>query len=125
MFDRRKAWGANQNSEKAQFDNFAPSQQDGLLKVAQATGSLADRVNSSESTVIQYEPTHTSLANIGIVPEEWFGNVTETIGKVRSVEQALVSQAVSRAQDLRKKAIISAVVIAGALLLLPLFSLLL
>ncbi len=124
MFDKLKASVANQNSDKAQFDNFASSQQDGLFKVAQATGSLADRVNSSESTVIQYEPTHTSLANIGIVPEEWFGNVTETIGKIRSVEQALVSQAVSRAQDLRKKAIISAVVIAGAVLLVLVISLL-
>jgi signal transduction histidine kinase len=124
MFDMLKNSVANQDSDKAQFENFASYQQDALFKVAQATGSLADRVNSSESKVIQYEPTHPSLAGINIVPVEWFGNVTTTIGKIRHVEQALVSQAVNRAEALRKKAIISAIVIGGAVLLVLVISLL-
>jgi signal transduction histidine kinase len=123
MFGLLNASVANQNSDKAQFENFASSQQDALFKV-QASGSLADRVNSSESAVIQDESKNTSLKSIGIVPEEWFGNVTETIGKVRSVEQALVQQAVNRAQSLRKKAIILAIVIGGAVLLVLVISLL-
>jgi signal transduction histidine kinase len=124
MFDMLTASVANQKSDLAQFENFASSQQDALFHVAQAAG-LRDRVNSSELKVIQYEPTHpSSLAGININPEEWFGNVTETIGNVRSVEQALVSQAVGRAQDLRKKAIISASVIGGAVLLVLVMALL-
>jgi signal transduction histidine kinase len=124
MFGLLTASVANQNADKAQFDNFASSQQDELFKVALATGSLADRVNESESTVIQSELTHASLANIGILPQEWFGNVTETIGKVRSVEEALASEAVSRAQALRKTAIVTAVAIGGAVLLVLIISLL-
>jgi signal transduction histidine kinase len=122
MFGMLTASVAHQDADKAQFQNFASSQQDALFKVAQASGSLADRVNSSESTVINYGPTKTSQAQI--VPEEWFGNVTTTIGKVRSVEQALVSQAVDRAEGLREKAIISAIVIGGAVLLVLVISLL-
>jgi len=124
MFEQLNASVANQKSDKAQFENFASPQQASLFNVAQASGSLADRVNSFESAVIQHQPTHTSLDQIGIVPEEWFGNVTETIVKIRSVEQALVSQAVNRAQDLRKKAIISAIVIGAAVLLVLVISLL-
>ncbi len=123
MFEQLNASVANQKSDKAQFENFASPQQASLFNVAQASGSLADRVNSFESAV-QHQPTHTSLDQIGIVPEEWFGNVTETIVKIRSVEQALVSQAVNRAQDLRKKAIISAIVIGAAVLLVLVISLL-
>jgi signal transduction histidine kinase len=122
MFGKLEASVAQQSSDKAQFENFASSQQDALFKVSRATGSLADRVDSSESKVIQYGPMHTALA--GIAPEEWFGNVTTTIGKIRHVEQALVSQAVNRAQDLRKKAIISAIVIGGAVVLVLVISLL-
>src|SRR6266436_1647335 len=44
--------------------------------------------------------------------------------RTRSVEQAWVSQAVNRAQDLRKKAIISAIVIGAAVLLVLVISLL-
>jgi len=124
MFDMLQASVSSQDSDLAQFDNFASYQQHQLLTVALTTGSLRDRVKASESTVIQYAPTHTSLANIGIAPEEWFGNVTQTIGKVRSVEDALASQAVSRAQALRKKAIVTAVAIGGAVLLVLIISLL-
>jgi signal transduction histidine kinase len=121
MFDKLNASVANQQSDLTQFDNFASAQQSALFNVRQAAG-LRDRVKSAELTVIQYGPTKTSQANI--VPEEWFGNITETIGNVRSVEQALVSQAVNRAQDLRKRAIIAAIAIGGAVLLVLVISLL-
>src|SRR5262249_26522996 len=57
-------------------------------------------------------------------PDEWFGNVTETIGKVHHVEDGLVSQAVHRAQALRKRAIISAIAIGSAVLLVLIIALL-
>jgi signal transduction histidine kinase len=131
MFDMLQASVAQQNADQTQFENFASSTQEELFKVALATGSLKDRVDASESSVIQYalaQPAHssvaTSLASIGILPQEWFGNVTETIGKVRSVEEALASQAVSRAQALRKNAIVNAAAIGGAVLLVLIISLL-
>jgi signal transduction histidine kinase len=124
MLDRLDGSVANQISDKTQFANFASSQQDDLFKAATVTGSLADRVSYSESTVIQYASTHKSLVNVLIAPEEWFGNVTETIGKVRSVEEALATQAVSRAQALRKNAIVTAAAIGGAVLLVLIISLL-
>ena len=116
MFQMLNASVANQASDSAQFQNFASAEQLNIYKIALANGSLADRVSGSESTVIKYQPTHKSLRGIGIPSEEWFGNVTETIGKVRLVEETLVSQAIDRAQELRKKAIISAVIIGGAVL---------
>ena len=129
MFDLLKASVANKDSDTAQFLNFASTQQNELYKVALATGSLADRVNASEQTVIQYQTANqaagnASLGNVGINPEEWFGNVTETIGKIRSVEKTLVAQAVTRAQELRKKAIIAAVAIGGAVLVVLVIALL-
>ena len=92
--------------------------------MALANGSLADRVSASESTVIKYQPAHKSLSGIGINAEQWFGNVTKTIGKVRLVEETLSSQAIKRAQDLRTKAIIAAVAIGGAVLLVLVIALL-
>ncbi|HEX6934056.1 MAG TPA: nitrate- and nitrite sensing domain-containing protein [Streptosporangiaceae bacterium] len=134
MFDLLKASVANKDSDNAQFLNFASTQQNELYKVALATGSLADRVSASEQTVIQYQTANLStkgsasskepLLNVGINPEEWFGNVTETIGKIRHVEKSLVTEAVNRAQALRKKAIISAVAIGGAVLLVLVIALL-
>ncbi|HEX9066024.1 MAG TPA: nitrate- and nitrite sensing domain-containing protein, partial [Streptosporangiaceae bacterium] len=115
---------ANQNSDLIQFQNFATAQQVQTYKVALARGSLEDRVSSSEASVIQYAPTHTSLVNIGITPDEWFGSVRNTIIKIHGVETALVNQAISRAQQLRKKAIIDAVIIGAAVLLVLIISLL-
>jgi len=123
MLDELNASVANQASDKAQFQNFASYQQNELYTVQLASGSLADRVNSTKQTVLQYQQIHTSLANI-VAPDEWFGNVTETIGKVHVVENGLVSQAVHRAQALRKRAIISAIAIGSAVLLVLIISLL-
>jgi signal transduction histidine kinase len=124
MFQMLNASVANQASDSAQFQNFASAQQLDLYKVALANGSLADRVSASESTVIKYQPTHKSLSGIGIPSEEWFGNVTETVGKIRLVEETLVSQAINRAQDLRKKAIIAAAAIGAAVLIVLVIALL-
>jgi signal transduction histidine kinase len=117
MFQMLNASVANQTSDSAQFQNFASARQFNLYQVALENGSLKDRVSAAESTVIKYQPAHKgSLSGIGIPAEEWFGNITETIGKVRLVEETLVNEAIHRAQDLRKKAIISAVAIGGAVL---------
>ncbi len=129
MFDLLNNSVAKLKSDNDQFANFASTPQNELYKVALASGSLFDRVSASEQTVIQYETANlatgnTGLGNVGINPQEWFGNVTETIGKIRHVEESLVGQAVSRAQDLRKKAIIAAVVIGGAVLVVLVIALL-
>ncbi|MGN6678847.1 MAG: nitrate- and nitrite sensing domain-containing protein [Streptosporangiaceae bacterium] len=116
MFQMLNASVADQVSDSAQFVNFASTYQKNQYQIALQNGSLADRVSAAESSVIKYQPAHHSLSGIGIPAEEWFGNITETIGKVRVVEEFLVSQAIHRAQDLRKKAIISAVGIGGGVL---------
>ncbi len=124
MIQALNASVANQASDSKQFQNFASAQQLDLYKVALANGSLADRVSASESTVIKYLPTHKSLSGVGIPSEEWFGNVTKTVGKIRLVEETLVSEAINRAQDLRKKAIISAAAIGLAVLIVLVIALL-
>jgi len=117
MFQLLNASVADQTSDKNQFQNFASARQFNTYQIALENGSLKDRVSAAESTVIKYQPAHNgSLTGIGIPAEEWFGNITETIGKVRLVEETLVSEAIHRAQDLQKKAIISAVAIGGAVL---------
>src|SRR5262249_36549273 len=123
MLDELNASVANQASDKAQFQNFASYQQNELYTVQLASGSLADRVNSTKQIVLQAQARNASLAGI-VQPDEWFGNVTETIGKVHHVEDGLVSQAVHRAQALRKRAIISAIAIGSAVLLVLIIALL-
>ncbi len=114
---------ANQQSDLQQFNNFATPDQYALYKVALAS-SLSDRVSASENSVTQFQQVNNTLANIGISPVEWFGNVRDTLGAIRNVEKALVNQAVSRAQQLRKRAIIDAILIGAAVLLVLIISLL-
>src|SRR5712691_882661 len=54
------------------------------------------------------------LYKVALATGEWFGNVRQTIGKIRGVELTLVAQAVDRAQQLRKKSIILSVALGGA-----------
>jgi signal transduction histidine kinase len=124
MFQMLNDSVANQSSDSAQFNNFASAQQENLYKIALENGSLKDRVRAAESSVIKYQPGHHTLSGLGIPSEEWFGNITETIGKVRLVEETLVSDAINRAQDLRKQAIISAVGIGGTVLVVLVIALL-
>ncbi|MDR2987093.1 MAG: nitrate- and nitrite sensing domain-containing protein [Nocardiopsaceae bacterium] len=124
MFQMLNNSVANQSSDSAQFTNFASAQQENLYNVALENGSLKDRVRAAESSVIKYQPGHKTLSGLGIPSEEWFGNITETIGKVRQVEEILVSDAINRAQDLRKQAIISASAIGGAVLIVLVIALL-
>src|SRR6266567_9486988 len=63
------------------------------------------------------------LYKVALATGEWFGNVRQTIGKIRGVERTLVAQAVDRAQQLRKKSIILSVALGGAVLLVLIISL--
>ena len=114
---------ANEQSDFQQFSNFATPPQSLRYRVA-LDSSLSDRVLASENSVIQYQQATNSMANVGINPVEWFGNVRETLSAIRGVEKSLVNQAVKRAQQLRKNAIITAVVIGAAVLLVLIVSLL-
>src|SRR6266567_2024428 len=63
------------------------------------------------------------LYKVALATGEWFGNVRQTIGKIRGVELTLVAQATDRAQQLRKKSIILSVALGGAVLLVLIISL--
>jgi signal transduction histidine kinase len=115
---------ANQSSDYSQFLNFASPWQSRDYTVNLDSNSLKDRVSASEASVIQYAPTHTLLTAIGISPDEWFGSVRDTISQIRKVEKGLVHQAVSRAEQLHKRAIVGAILIGAAVLLVLIISLL-
>ncbi|HXP19849.1 MAG TPA: nitrate- and nitrite sensing domain-containing protein [Streptosporangiaceae bacterium] len=106
---------AQQTAYLNDFANVATAEQRQLYNNTLA-GSLIDRVNSDRQNVIQYAGPHTSLSNIGLVPAEWFGDMTETIGRVRVVEQDLVGSAQARASYLQRNSIISAAVIGTAVI---------
>ena len=116
---------ANQNSDQTEFNNFASVQQSNQYNAGLASGSLVGRVLTNRTKVLYYAQNHGgSVANVAINPDEWFGNVGETIIAVHHVEQSLVNQAVSRALQLRKQAIIGAILIGALVLLVLIVSLL-
>jgi hypothetical protein len=91
---------ADQSSAGSQFQNFASTQQMQYYQVALVSGSDADRVGALEHTVLRYVQGHKTLTGVGISPDEWVGNVTQTLSKVRAVELRLNSEVQQRAQGL-------------------------
>ena len=114
---------AQQNAYVNDFSIDATAAQRTLYSRTLA-GSLIDRVNSDELNVIEYAQAHGSRVQAAIVPAEWFGDMTETISRVRVVEQDLVGSAVDRATALHRNAIVTAIVIAGAVILVLILALL-
>ncbi|HVB42488.1 MAG TPA: nitrate- and nitrite sensing domain-containing protein [Streptosporangiaceae bacterium] len=114
---------ANYQAELTQFSNFAtPDQVTAYKKVL--AGSLQDRVDSAELTVLAYVNSGRSLGTIPIISQDWFGDATETIARVHAFEQYLVNAAINRAKALRAKAIFSAALVGGVVLLVLVLSLL-
>jgi signal transduction histidine kinase len=87
-------------------------------------GSLDDRVNEDELNVIDYAEAHAGKVQAAVVPAEWFGDMSESISRVRVVEQDLVGSAVARANSLNRTAIITAATIGGAVILVLMLALL-
>ncbi len=120
LIDQFNASQANQAADQANFDNFATTSQQNLLSNARAQ-SLAGRVVSYEGDIVEH---FNSIDQVAIVPEEWYGDMTDAIAQVHGVEEALASQAVDRAQVLRQRAIIAAIAVGGLILLVLVLSLL-
>jgi signal transduction histidine kinase len=102
------------------FQNFATLDEQSLYTNKLNAASLIDRVRQYEQSVIS---GHSDVGMVGIAPMDWFGAMNSTLAAVRSVEKAMVAESVTRAQQLRKNAIISAAVIGGAVLLVLVLSL--
>jgi signal transduction histidine kinase len=116
---------SNQTADEAEFNNFASVTQQNQFKSAQVTGSLGPRVSQYEESIVEYAASHphTSLAGLNIPPQEWWGAMSETMGRIRTFEQGLVSSAINRAKDLRKRAVLDAVIVGAAVLLVLILSL--
>lgn len=112
------------NADFDEFTNFATAQQLSQYN-SDLAGSLVGLFNSYRQSVIEYGQTYPTFSGIPIVPADWFGAATETIGQVHLFEQVLVASAVDRANLLRRNAIIAAVVVASGVALMLLFSILL
>ena len=59
----------------------------------------------------------TNLPATNITEAAWYGAMSAELGKIRSVENKLVADAVGRASDLRRSAIIGAIVIGAAVII--------
>jgi nitrate/nitrite sensing protein len=112
---------ADQSSAGSQFQNFASTQQMQYYQVALVSGSDADRVGALEHTVLRYMQGHKALTGVGISPDEWIGNVTQTLSKVRSVELRLNSEVQQHAQGLQRSALTATAIFSALIVLLMAF----
>jgi signal transduction histidine kinase len=111
---------ANQQADDSEFQNFATPTQ--ITVFSNDLGqSLEDRVIQDETTVTQNPNTAASLP---IPNTEWWGDMTDAISATHNFEEYLANAAVSRAQDLRGRAIISAIIAGGIILLVLVLALL-
>jgi signal transduction histidine kinase len=111
---------ANQQADQTLFESYATlaQQQDYNTKTA---ASQIVPVENFRAKVLAFS---SSLSKVGIVPDDWKGEMNNLISAVRSAEQDLVSQAVDRASTLRSSAINFALLIGGTVLLVLVLSLL-
>lgn len=110
---------ANQKADISEFGNFAtPSQSAGFGNAL--AQSLADRVQADEQTFSQ---NANRVANARIVPEDWYGSMSDVISATEKFDQTLAASATDRARALHERAITSALVIGGIILAVLLFSL--
>jgi outer membrane murein-binding lipoprotein Lpp len=110
---------ANGKADISEFGNFATSSQATMFEGALA-GSLDDRVQTDELTFSQYANLP---AKAGIAPEDWYGAISNVINATQKFDEAMATSAADRARSLHERAIISAAVIGGIVLLVLLFSL--
>ncbi len=120
LLDQLTASLANQQADFTEFQNFATTSQISVLNGLLAA-SLEDRVTSDEQDVTS---NPTELASLPIVNTDWWGAMSDAIGATHNFEEFLANSAVGRAKELRKHAILSALVVGGVILLVLVLSLL-
>jgi signal transduction histidine kinase len=107
---------AEMNDNISEFDNSSTTQQINLYQSTVA-GALVDLANAYEQQAIAFGNDNTSLTTSPTTAEEWFGAMSGKISGIRKVEQNLVSASISRANHLRRDAIIDAALIGAAIIL--------
>jgi outer membrane murein-binding lipoprotein Lpp len=118
MLDEYNSSLADQKADIADFGNFASKSQTVMFANALAA-SLDDRVVTDELT---FSRDANRPANAGIIPEDWYGAMSDVINATQKFDEAMATSAVDRAGALRERAIVSAAVIGGIILLVLLFS---
>ena len=111
---------ADLNADLADFSHFATTTQQSAYGNALAQ-SLQDRVQGDEGAIIQHSD---DVALAAIVPNDWYGAMTDEITNVHGFEESLVRAAVDRSKQLRQQAIISAIAVGTLILLVLVLSLL-
>jgi hypothetical protein len=120
MFTEFTASMANQKADLAEFTNFATASQQTMFGQSLA-GSLDDRVQGDEGA---FSANANRIANAAIVPNDWYGATSDLMTVVHKYEETLANSAVERARALHDRAITSALVVGGILVLVLLFSVL-
>jgi hypothetical protein len=82
--------------------------------------SLEDRVQTDELTFSQHA---NRPADARIVPLDWYGAMSDVVEATQKFDDSMAKAAADRASALRERAIVSASVIGGIILLVLLFSL--
>jgi signal transduction histidine kinase len=111
---------ANQAADSTEFQNFASTTQINTFS-SDLSSSLEDRVLADESAVTAHPG---AVASLPIVNSDWWGDMSDAILQTHHFEEYLAYSAVARAQDLRKRAIVSAIIVGCIILLVLLVSLL-
>ncbi len=111
---------ANQAADSTEFQNFASTTQINAFS-SDLSSSLEDRVLADESAVTAHP---SAVASLPIVNSDWWGDMSDAILQTHHFEEYLANSAVARAQDLRKRAIVSAIIVGSIILLVLLVSLL-
>ncbi len=120
LFAQLSAAQANQTADTKEFTNFATTSQITVYQNDLAQ-SLEDRVNSDVSQVVA---NPNSIATLPIVPQDWYGAMSNAILGVHNFEEYLATSAVDRAKALRKRSIIAAIAVGSLILLVLILSLL-
>jgi hypothetical protein len=119
LLDMYNASTANQRADISDFRNFATPSQSEMFGNALAA-SLDDRVETDE---LAFSRNTNRPANARIVSLDWYGSISNVINATQKFDEAMANSAVDRAAALRERAITSALIIGGIILLVLLFSL--
>lgn len=109
----------NQKADFSDFDNFATSTQTVMFDNALAQ-SLEDRFQTDEQAFVA---NVNRPANAGIAANDWYGAASDVILATQKFDRAMATSAVDRARTLHDRAILSASIVGGIILLVLLFSL--
>jgi len=121
MLGQLTASMADQRADFAEFQYFATPSQVAMFNSLLAA-SRDDRAMSDEQDVLSNTKR---LASLPFAAADWWRAMSTAVNATHRFEAALANSAVDRARVLRERAIISAVVIGGIILLVLVFSLLL